>query len=425
MKKHTPSGKIIAMWTVGLLLFIQFSAQAYAKEKKRGSTLEIKTTEGKVIHAELLAVKEDRLLLMETYNYQELILPLDEIAHLKIVKSSKFFRGLGMGALSGILLGATLGMASGDDEGGWFAMSAGEKALLGGAAFGVLGLPIRGIAGAVAGIDESIQVSAYRDEEKVKLVQKLRSHARIPEYKGSPKLPSLYSTKPPIQNKAKEIQAPQPQKKFSRFHLTLGPRYFASNSHRGYRKLLTNSGFADTKPGGNAYFMGLDFGSYDAEDYPRQIQDQKLYIKDVRLEYSLSRSLMLGLGYAPLGSHSSHGYRYIPIDERTYSELYLTGEYTGSFYYISGAWMTVPDGFLQKTSLKLGAAAGVSSARMSFRLSEYAHSGTSTPGSFADFDKSSPAFMAFAEFNYFFNRNWSVGLNADYKYAPLSSPDSN
>jgi hypothetical protein len=36
-----------------------------------------------------------------------------------------------------------------------------------------------------------------------------------------------------------------------------------------------------------------------------------------------------------------------------------------------------------------------------------------------DFDKTSAAFMAFAEFNYFFNRNWSFGLNADYKFVPI------
>jgi hypothetical protein len=418
MKKSTQLAKSGAMGMACLLLFTLSASDIYAKEKKRGSTLEITTTEGRGIRAELLAVKNNRLYLMESHNYQELILDLDDIAYLNIKKSSKVLLGLGIGVLSGAAFGATLGLVSGDDT-GWFAFSAEEKAALGAVGLGVLGLAIGGITGAVLGIDESVQVSGLTDEEKTKLIQKLQSHARILEYQGNPRSQATVSAKRLNQNKIEKNPAPVPKKKFSRFHLTLGPGYFESNSFRGFKELMINSQFADTKPGGHAYFFGLDFGSYDAKDYPRNIEDQKWYFKDIRVEYSLSRSLMLGLGYAPLGSHSSHGYRYIPIDDRYYSELYLIGDYTGSFYYLSGAWMIMPDGFLRKTSLKIGAAAGVSSARMAFQVSQYAYLGSNTPGSRVDFNKTSPAFMAFTELNYFFNRHWSIGLNADYKYVPV------
>jgi hypothetical protein len=422
MKKHTRSSKIAAIGMAGLLILTLFASNMYAKDKKRGSTLEITTTEGRVIRAELLAVKNNRLILMETYSFQESILDLDEIADLNITKQSKFLQGLGVGVLSGAAFGGALGFASGNDKPGFFSFSAGEKAAVGAIGLGAVGLVVGGITGVIKGIDEYVQVSDYTDEEKTKLIRKLRSHARVDEYQVDPDIQTALTTKRLDREIIKHKTIPAPKKPSSRFHLTLGPGYFQSNSYRGYKRLLINSQFADTKPGGRITFLWADLGSYPASDYPKQIKDPNWYFKDIRVEYSLNRNWMLGLGYTPLGSHSSHGYRYIPIDTRTYSELYLTGDYTGSFYYLSGAWMTMPDGFLQKTSIKIGMAAGVSSARMDFRVSRYAYSGSDTPGSRMDMQKTTPAFMAFTELNYFFNRHWSIGLNADFKYIPVKLP---
>ncbi|MEJ7813164.1 MAG: hypothetical protein WKG32_22330 [Gemmatimonadaceae bacterium] len=56
-------------------------------------------------------------------------------------------KGMGMGLLIGAAGGAVLGYASGDDESGFIAFSAGEKAVLSGVVFGVLGTVIGGLAG--------------------------------------------------------------------------------------------------------------------------------------------------------------------------------------------------------------------------------------------------------------------------------------
>lgn len=47
--------------------------------------------------------------------------------------------GLGLGLLSGVVTGAVIGFADGDDESGFFAFTAEEKALLGGILLGGAG----------------------------------------------------------------------------------------------------------------------------------------------------------------------------------------------------------------------------------------------------------------------------------------------
>ncbi len=61
------------------------------------------------------------------------------------------FEGFGLGFLSGAVTGMTIGLASGNDPPGWFALTASEKALYLGLALGtvggVLGIPIGALVG--------------------------------------------------------------------------------------------------------------------------------------------------------------------------------------------------------------------------------------------------------------------------------------
>ena len=75
--------------------------------------------------------------------------PRDVISALEVNRGGRrhilrsFAVGLGIGALTGVVVG----FASGDDDGGWFAFTAQEKAVIGGVALGAVG----GVAGFVAG----------------------------------------------------------------------------------------------------------------------------------------------------------------------------------------------------------------------------------------------------------------------------------
>jgi hypothetical protein len=83
------------------------------------------------------------------------VVPLRLLQRLDVPRGSRsnFGRGLAIGALSGTVLGALAGLASGDDPpcgDAWFCWrwSAGDKAEMGAVGFGVLGAVVGGIAGA-------------------------------------------------------------------------------------------------------------------------------------------------------------------------------------------------------------------------------------------------------------------------------------
>jgi hypothetical protein len=95
-----------------------------------------------------------------------------------------------------------------------------------------------------------------------------------------------------------------------------------------------------------------------------------------------------------------------------WSELYLTGNYSGDLYYITGSWMPVPDAFLKKLSLKLGAGIGLSNLHM-----KYETHCPFCPSDHISFSKKAMVLMGLAEFNYYFTRYWSIGVNAEYRYA--------
>lgn len=61
-----------------------------------------------------------------------------------------------IGTFSGILIGALIGLADGDDTEGWFRFTAGEKALLGGLSFGGLGAIIGLISGVASSSSDKV-----------------------------------------------------------------------------------------------------------------------------------------------------------------------------------------------------------------------------------------------------------------------------
>jgi hypothetical protein len=63
-------------------------------------------------------------------------------------RRSRSGAGMGIGAAIGLIAGGVIGFALGDDEAGFFQLTAGEKAVLGGGGGAVLGLVVGGIVGA-------------------------------------------------------------------------------------------------------------------------------------------------------------------------------------------------------------------------------------------------------------------------------------
>ncbi|NIM59031.1 MAG: hypothetical protein GTO16_08835 [Candidatus Aminicenantes bacterium] len=177
MKK---SKKFTALFLISSLLTL--SANLNARER-RGAEHIITKKDGQQIKGELITVKPNSLLLLNTEG-RDVSVAVDDIRIIRIVKKSKFVQSLGIGLLIGAATGAILGLAEGesiDFFGG--TVTAGENALIGGALVGFNGLIIGGISGLASGKDKTIQLEG-RSQEELKLdLKKLRKKARIRDYK--------------------------------------------------------------------------------------------------------------------------------------------------------------------------------------------------------------------------------------------------
>ena len=426
------SGKGVRLATI-IAVVLSLAMSSAAKEKKQGAELLVQKKDGHVIKAELLAVKGRDLILMDFSSFSEMRVGIDDVRSIKIVKKSKLFQGLGLGLLAGGAGGAGIGLLSGDDEGGWFALTAEEKALAGGIFLGALGMALGGIYGVIKGTDESVEMEGKAPQEIDAILIKLDGKARFPQRQPQDTLkpgptPEKSKTGQKKENESTltgstRFAGSLPQKiasaKFSRFHLTYRPGYFCSQSASRCMTLFKEIGFGDTKPAYESSFFGFSFGPVPATDYPRTDKSSGMTFEDIRLDYSITRKFAVGVGYSSSGQQKVDGYRYIPITragESYYSELYLSENFSGKLYYLQFSWMPVPDTFLRKVSFLLGAGAGLSQSNINYRTSKSSYEDNPDRKVFS---KNAIALMGTAELNYYFNRHWSLGFSAEYRYVPV------
>ena len=168
--------KFISLFLVFSLMML--SVNLHAKER-RGAKLLITKKDGQQVQGELITVKPNSLLLLNTEGKDESI-DIADIRVITIVKKSK----VGKGALYGLLIGGVIGVVEGIREGkDGFIFSSSELAAMGGLVFGLLGALLGAGIGAAAGKDKTIQIEGMTDSEIQEALDKLRKKARIRDYK--------------------------------------------------------------------------------------------------------------------------------------------------------------------------------------------------------------------------------------------------
>ena len=156
---------------------VMFSANLYAKEK-RGAKLLITKKDGQQIKGELITVKPNSLLLLDTEG-KDVSVGIADIKVIRIVKKSKALLGAGLGLI--ILGGGTaLSIAI---FGTWESDEVLDVALFGGAIGAAAGLLIGGVTGALLGKDKTIQIEGMSDLYIQEALDKLRKKALIRDYK--------------------------------------------------------------------------------------------------------------------------------------------------------------------------------------------------------------------------------------------------
>jgi hypothetical protein len=166
--------KLIALFLIFSLAML--SVNLYAKEK-RGAKLLITKKDGGQIKGELITVKPNSLLLLDSEG-KDVSIDIVDIKVIRVVKKSKALLGAGLGIVVGGGGGALL-----SGSGYKMSMDSGERRLLLGA-FGVAaGLLIGVITGALLGTDKTIQIEGMTDLEIQDTMDKLRKQARIRDYR--------------------------------------------------------------------------------------------------------------------------------------------------------------------------------------------------------------------------------------------------
>jgi len=158
--------KFIALFLVFSLLAL--SSNLIAKER-RGATLIIQKKDYKQVSGELIAVKENSLLLKEKESGADVSIDIADIRIIRIVRGfgSGFRLGAGLGA--GMVL---LSAAEGSLEGGTSIANVSIKGLVWSLLFGLIG-------GGISSADKTVQIEGKSDSEIQEILEKLRKKARV------------------------------------------------------------------------------------------------------------------------------------------------------------------------------------------------------------------------------------------------------
>jgi len=153
---------------------VMLSMNLYAKEI-RGDELIITKKNGGKIEGELIAVKEDSLLILTKWSERDESIDIADVEVITILKKSKALLGSYLGVLVCGGGGALIGY-----EVGW---KTSTGAIVGGAIGVLAGGLLGGFLGSSLGKDKTIQLKGMTDLEIQETLDYLREKARIRDYK--------------------------------------------------------------------------------------------------------------------------------------------------------------------------------------------------------------------------------------------------
>ncbi|UCG68221.1 MAG: hypothetical protein JSV09_10385 [Thermoplasmata archaeon] len=179
MKKLISVFLVFSLLTINCAYLNTVEEKRESRKKKHGANLIIQKINGQQPGGELIVVKQNSLLLLNTEG-KDVSVGIDEIKVITVVKKSKVLKGVGTGLLvgagSGVAIGLIIGMFSlPEDSPSDFLRNA---ALIGTSVGVFLGATI----GAAAGTDEIFQIEGMTDAEIQETLNKLRKKARIRDY---------------------------------------------------------------------------------------------------------------------------------------------------------------------------------------------------------------------------------------------------
>jgi hypothetical protein len=166
--------KVVAFLFVVSL--VAFSGSLMAKERA-GAELEVMKTDGNSVRGELIALKQQSLLIKEWGTQADESIDIRNAKYIKIVGKSNILKGGLTGFLAGGVLGAVLGAVS--PTGSASGKTRYVLVLTGG--FAGIGGIIGTIVGGISHPGKKIQVEGKNDAEINAILKYLSSKARVPD----------------------------------------------------------------------------------------------------------------------------------------------------------------------------------------------------------------------------------------------------
>jgi len=372
---------ILGFLAVLLFVITLCLSNAYAKDKK-GADLVIEKKGGQRLQGELLAVKGSRLLILDSSSASSGELDINEIERIQVVKRPRIFSGLGLGSLLGGLAGLSI-------EG--FSWDLGT--------FALAGASLGAIIGFVQGTDELLEMAGKSAKEMKIILEKLDGLSRYPEAVLA------------------EQSATGSLKKFPRFHFSIEWGYFGELATDGMIDAFKKWNLGDTAIGidpGWRYFEVSHDPCNTSDYYPKGAGGPDSSIKNLKIDFSLTRRWAVGFIYSPLFKYRIHGYRCLKTTInpqyglKETQGLFLDSRSSGNAYFLSGSYMLIPDGSLRRSGYKVGAGIGWSRVRNRIEGS-----------SSVDQEVASPCLMGFAELHHWLWGFMTLGVYADYKHVPV------
>jgi hypothetical protein len=187
MKKFTALLLIFSLMAISCTtMTTQRQKRFESSKERRGAKLIITKKDGQQTKGELITVKPNSLLLLDTEG-KDVSVGIADIRVIIIAKKSQFWVGAFSGFLMGGAFGASLGISYAEREKSKPVLLAGymaDWAILGyGLALGAIGALLGGLIGASVGIDKTIQIEGMTDSKIKEALDKLRKKARIRDYK--------------------------------------------------------------------------------------------------------------------------------------------------------------------------------------------------------------------------------------------------
>jgi hypothetical protein len=165
--------KVIALAITFVLVVALEDLPLSAAKQRRGATVLVNMSDGRKVKGELLAVKDDALLVYDIDAGQGRSIELGQVIQVKVLKKSKFWDGLliGLGVALGMGICTTVSLGKEVDDKGAavatiFSISAPVTGLCG------------GLVGALAGMDKNFFLAGPSSQNRQQSLEQLTRYAR-------------------------------------------------------------------------------------------------------------------------------------------------------------------------------------------------------------------------------------------------------